>query len=168
MKMFILLIALVPFFALAQSGNVPSDLNQEVVNHPGEKISVQERAKIPQSILVKKDENGKLFVLESKGLLAQINETDVKDLDKLNFVPIEQTAKIKTGDVVPSITKLDELDQDTPRQSWYVYWNYNPYPYYYSYYVPIYYYYNYYSSYNYYPYYAYNYSGCNYYWYRAW
>ncbi len=167
MKQFILLIALVPFLALAQADRHPTDLNNEVVNFPGEKISADVKAKIPQSILVKRDENGKLFVLESKSLLDQVDEVNAKTLDNLSFVPLEESDKVKSEEVLSSLAALDELDQDSPRQSWYHYWYYNPYPRYYNYYIPLYYY-NYYVSYNYYPYYTYNYSGCNYYWYRAW
>lgn len=174
MKQIIFLIAIVPFFALvpsqSQADRPPHELNKEVVNYPGKNITPEEKSKIPQSILVKKDENGKLYVLESKVLLDQVNEMDAKELDKLAFVPLEGSDKIKMEDVVPSLAKIDELDRDTPRQSWYVYWGwgYNRYPYYYPYYYMPIYYYSYYTYYNYYPYYAYNYSGCNYYWYRAW
>jgi hypothetical protein len=126
----------------------------------------QPKAKVPGSILIKRDEKGEIYVYKSSAVLKKIQKGHEDELDQLKFVKLADVAS--QVDIRNAHSATAELDNDHPRQSWYVYWGYPYYPYYgyYSYYpyYPINYYaYNY--SYSYYNYYAYNYSGCNYYWY---
>lgn len=98
-------------------------------------------AKLPQTLVVRKDAQGNVSVLHSNKAL----KPGAK-LDDSQFVAVKNT------------DKQSELDNDSSTSGWYFYWN-N-----YSYSYPTYYYYGY--TYNYRPYYSYSYGYYNYYWYR--
>lgn len=87
---------------------------------------------------------------------AQLNATEIAKLQFQKFAVNQKLAS----------QKLNELDTDAARASWYFYVGYYPYSYNYwgSYYYPTYYYYGY--NYNYYSYYGWSSYGWNYYCYR--
>ncbi|MES2767880.1 MAG: hypothetical protein V4596_01940 [Bdellovibrionota bacterium] len=112
---------------------------------------------LPKTILIKKDQDGTLYVHRSNIILQGVDKTTAEKLDELEFEKVSSLSDVINVESIVSNT--DELDRDLPRQSWYIYYG-NYHGYYYPYY-PVYYY-----SYTYYPYYNYGWSGCNYYWYR--
>ncbi len=111
-----------------------------------------ETDKRPQSILIKKDQNGEISVYRSTDLLGKVTSETAPELENLNF---EKLSSVEGLDKEKLVAGIEELDRDKPRQSWY-YWGWS-----YAYYYPIYYY-----AYTYIPYYYYNWGGCSYYWYR--
>lgn len=144
----------------AQS-NPDQELNNESVNYQS-RADTKEKAKLPQTIIIKKDVNGKLSVFKSSERLKKVGAKDVSQLEKLPFESLENTKGLKVENLSASI---NELDNDKPRQSWYFWyggWGYNYYYPYAYYYYPLYYY-----SYAYYPYYYYAYNGCSYYYYNG-
>lgn len=120
-------------------------------------IAKQDRLDRPRAILIKKDQNGEIFIHKSDQVIGKVDENSAANLDKLQFQKLSDFKGKLDIENIASVT--DELDRDLPRQSWY-WWGYG-YGYGYSYYYPVYYY-----SYAYYPYYYYGWGGCSYYWYR--
>jgi hypothetical protein len=156
-----ILISLVSISAF--SADPTQELNSEVANHQ----SKIDKKDMPKGILVKTDAQGNVSIYKS-----------MSDLDAKAMIESKAFEKFAFETVAKPVKPIDELNNDKPRQSWYVW--YNPYIYYnyayanygygygysygyynYGYAYPMYYY-----GYNYYPYYNYAYGGCNYYWYH--
>lgn len=118
-----------------------------------------DRADLPRTLLIKKDQNGNITIFKSTEVLDRVDKSNAQELEKIAFEKLSASDKKNLN--LENLGKSDnELDNDSPRQSWYVYWGYAGYVYSYNYY-PVYYY-----SYAYYPYYYYPHNGCSYYWYR--
>lgn len=156
------LLALLPLTMIGPNSyaqdNPKNELNKESINYQPK----AEKTNLPQTIIIKKDQDGKLFVYKSSKALGKVDPKNLSQIEKLPFESLKNAKGLKMENLSASI---NELDNDTPRQSWYFWYGgwgygyYNPYAYYY---YPVYYY-----SYAYHPYYYYGYNGCSYYYYNG-
>lgn len=123
---------------------------------PTQKTKATKETKVerPETILVKKDQNGNITVYESKDVLEE-GALSGAELEQLQFKKPPTNMNLAKVSQIP--TGLEELNQDKPRQSWY-YWGWG-----WGFYYPVYYY-----NYAYYPTYYYGWGGCSYYWYNRW
>lgn len=141
--------------ALALSFTAPTWAN-ELDNEQGV-INQQKLAKdLPATVVVRVNEKtGKTEVLQtSEKITASVNGQKAITALSSQFVAIEEGSRLP-------ITPNGELDRDTSRSAWYLYfnWGYNSW-----WGQPSYYYYG--DNYNYYPYYNYGWGGYNYYCYN--
>jgi hypothetical protein len=119
--------------------------------------------KLPQTIVIRRDPSGQIYVYKSDLPLPKIQQGNEAQLAQLEFVKLSEVAnQVDINNGKPGIA---ELDNDKPRQSWYVFVGgpYRNYGYFYPSYPITYYAYQY--NYVYYPYSTYVWGGSTYYWY---